>query len=190
MKRCRYFCLVLLFLLLIPQWPVEQNWWKKQLSKVSPHKEHPFANTHQVSAVRSCLPTAKYFRVSPCARWDVEQKLVRGHPSSHTAHLQTVRASSLLPAFSGPEQLLTHCPVRKLSERLFKCLKNFLLLATSHSACDSSGSQSPEPISVQISFPPKGGRAATATPWWVGIIMPLTLPPDTSSPPFKSACWF
>lgn len=75
MKRCRYFCLVLLFLLLIPQWPVEQNWWKKPLSKVSPHKKHPFANTHRVSAARSCLPTAKYFRVSPCARWDVEQKL-------------------------------------------------------------------------------------------------------------------
>lgn len=64
MKRCQHFRLVLPFLLLIPQWPVEQNCWKKQLSKVSPCKEQPFANHYQVSAVIS--PShSKILQVSP-----------------------------------------------------------------------------------------------------------------------------
>lgn len=91
---------------LILQRPVEQNWWKKQLSKVSPCKEHPFANTYQVSA--AILPShCKILQSDFCQVRCWVEVTVRGHPSCHTAHLQTMHASSLLPAFSSQEQLLT-----------------------------------------------------------------------------------
>lgn len=89
---------------LIPQWPVEQNWWKKQLSKFSPYKEHPFASTNQMSA--AILPShCKILEGESCQVRCWVEITVRGPLSSHTAHLQTMQ--SLLSAFSSPEQLLT-----------------------------------------------------------------------------------
>lgn len=91
---------------------------------------------------------------------------MKGHLSSHAADLQTMCASSLLPALGGPEQFLMLCSILQPTERWYQCPTCLLLLAHSHCTGGSSKSKSKELASIEIPSPPKGGRGAVATPWW------------------------
>lgn len=125
--------------------------WSRTGERSSFQNSLPVRSTHLLTPIRclqqSCLPTVRYLRVSP-ARWDVEWKLQWEDTPAPTLPICRPCSLCFQPSAaqnSSSQQLLT---VLQLSERLYKCHMNFLLLATSHSAQDRSGSQSPELVGV------------------------------------------